>query len=190
MGALNSLIAAIEPLKIYSVTQGSNLYNELSAYACELDRLNSDLDLLLRECFITTAQSYGLSMTESVYTRPYEELTPQERRLAILNRLRTGDDDFTVSSIREAVESLGAEEYSIIEYPGKMKIVVQVSGDYTDGRADYLKNEIPKLLPAHLEAYIYFFGLTWQQFESRNFAFAALDAMNKSWESIDEQKNT
>ena len=48
----------LSPLEIYSISEGSNIYNELSAYSSAIEDFAEDADALLREIIITTAQEY------------------------------------------------------------------------------------------------------------------------------------
>ena len=52
----------LSAIGIYNIENGSNIYNELKAYSVELDRIFSELDTMLREYFIETAQSYGITL--------------------------------------------------------------------------------------------------------------------------------
>ena len=50
---------------IYDVSQGSELYAEIMAYSEGLDMLFDEVNEMLRECFVNTAENYGLTYRES-----------------------------------------------------------------------------------------------------------------------------
>ena len=65
----------LSPLEIYSISEGSNIYNELSAYSSAIEDFAEDADALLREIIITTAQDYGLYMREALWSVPRTDLS-------------------------------------------------------------------------------------------------------------------
>ena len=62
MNSFSSMKNKLSAIGIYNIENGSNIYNELKAYSVELDRIFSELDTMLREYFIETAQSYGITL--------------------------------------------------------------------------------------------------------------------------------
>lgn len=64
MSSFESMKAKLESTGIYSVTEASNISKELKAYAEGLDIVFDELEIMERECFIETAESYGLSERE------------------------------------------------------------------------------------------------------------------------------
>ena len=70
MSVISDLIKKLQPLNLYSLSKTSNVYFELSVYASELENINSSIDELLKECFVQTAESYGVDNIESIYMSP------------------------------------------------------------------------------------------------------------------------
>lgn len=189
MATIDSFIKNLSPVKAYRLSEKSNLYYELQTYAQEFDRLRIQLDKLLRECFLFTAEDYGLSNFELIYTAAYNEETPQVRRDRIFQRLSIDDGCVTLSDVKKAIKSFGAENFNIIEFYGRYNIVVEVYGEYSQSEIDFIRTEIKKIMPAHQKAEVYFGGLSWSEIDSRNLAFSEMDAKNYSWNTIDELKN-
>ncbi|MCD8025632.1 MAG: hypothetical protein LUF33_01500 [Clostridiales bacterium] len=66
MDSFTSMKSKLLPLGLYTIEDGSNLYAELKAYAAGLDSVFENLDTMLREYFIDTAQTYGITEREKL----------------------------------------------------------------------------------------------------------------------------
>ncbi len=190
MSVINSFIKILTPLNIYNLNQSTNVYKELLVYANELDKLNFEMDTLLREGFVYTAESYGLSNIEKIYTAEDKTNTPELRREKIIGRLSINDSSFTLKDMKNSLLSLGVQEYKIIEYPSRNKIVIEISGEYTNSEVAFIKAEIEKLAPVSYEVQVTFWGLSWSEIENKNLSFNSMDLQDLSWEKIDELKQT
>lgn len=188
MAAIDRFVSILSPLKIYTAEENSRVYRELSVCSEEFDLLEEELDGLLREMFIVTAQDSGLSGIESIYTAPNGNVGLDRRRQKILNRLAYNDNCFTLEEIKSAVRDFGAEDFKILEFPSRYNAVVEIYGDYDSAAIDFIKSEIKKIMPAHLNIEVYFNGLTWNEIESGELAFDDMDGKNYTWEYIDEIK--
>lgn len=188
MSIISTLVKNLQPLKLYSLNKSSNVYKELSVYASELELLNDQLEELLKECFVQTAETYGLDNIEHIYMEPATALDTETRRQRIINRLQICDNDYTVEGVTKAIKCFGTENFSIIEYPQRNQLVVEVFGDYTDFQAQFIKTEIEKLIPADNTVLVYFNGISWSEFESKNLTFAQIDTLDYTWKTIDNQK--
>lgn len=186
MGALNSILKRMTPLKIYKLTKTSNVYKEILTYSKELDLLTKDLDDLLEESFIHTAKSYGLNRREAVYTTPNESLSAEKRRSMLIGRKKLGDSDFTYDAFQGALKSFGAETFTIIEYPSWYLIVAEIYGNYTEQEKNYIRNEAGKIIPAHQTLELYFNGPDWNAIEKKNYTFQTLDEKAYTWAQLDE----
>lgn len=188
MAAIDRFIKVLSPLGIYGLSENSRTYRELLSYSKEFDLLQSESDLLLRELFIATAETYGLSSPERIYTAPDESVGLAERRRRLLNRFNIGDGSFTPEAIGSAVKDFGAESFQITEYPSRYSIVVEISGDYSNAGIDFIKKEIKKIMPAHLNTEVYFNGISWNEIDSRDLSFDTIDGKDYAWSYIDEIK--
>ena len=64
MTSLESMINKLKPLGVYNLNSDSLVYAELSAFAVGIDILRDELDELLREAFVKTAESFGIENLE------------------------------------------------------------------------------------------------------------------------------
>lgn len=188
MAVIETFLKILSPLNIYNLSENTNVYKELMTYAQELDLINLQLDILLRESFIITAEDYGLSLIEKIYTAPSADEDNSLRRERILNRLNIDDSCFTLEKIKNSITGFGAENFQILEFPDRYNIVVEIYGDYDETKISFIKNEVRKIMPAHQKNEVYFNGISWVEIDSQALSFDSMDAKAYSWNSIDEIK--
>ena len=159
---------------------------ELKAYASELERLYSELGDMFRERFITTAENIGLSEYERIFGPVREEESVEERRRLLLLRLNLGNNDFTVDGFKKALDSFGLS-YTISEFPmiGRMNVIA--TADYSAAEQAWIKNEVSKIVPAHIEFRLSFNTMTWEQWDALNKTFSDFDSDDSTWEQIDDR---
>lgn len=149
MSVISDLINKLQPLNLYSLNESSNVYFELCVYASELENINSSINELLRECFVQTAEGYGILNIESIYMSADLTADIATRRERILSRLKVNDTDYTVQGINDAIKSFGTDNFEILEYPSENKLVVNVYDSLSDTQREFVKSEIEKIMPAH-----------------------------------------
>lgn len=178
-----SMKKALEPLVLYDFDD-TNISNELKAYAFVLDEINRDIEEMLNECFIDTANSYGLSNRELVIGAQRDDLSVAKRREML--RLREGicKSSFTLEKIEESLKSFGLL-YELKEYPSLYIVSVNARGSYSKKEQAWIQNEVEKIMPAHLIVQVIFCGPTWEQSDSKNNTFSTIDSLNLSWDEID-----
>ena len=159
---------------------------ELKAYAAELERLYTELGVMFRERFITTAEDIGLSAYEKIFGPEREEESTEERRRLLLLRLNLGNSDFTVDGFRKALDSFGLS-YTISEFPAIGRMNVIATADYTAAEQAWIKNEVNKIVPAHIEFQLLFNTMTWEQWDALNRTFSDFDSDDMTWEQIDNR---
>lgn len=159
---------------------------ELKSYAAELERLYTELGVMFRERFITTAEDIGLSEYERIFGPEREEESIEERRRLLLLRLNLGNSDFTVDGFRKALDSFGLS-YTLSEFPAIGRMNVIATADYTAAEQAWIKNEVKKIVPAHIEFQLSFNTMTWEQWDALNRTFSDLDSDDMTWEQIDNR---
>lgn len=159
---------------------------ELKAYAVEIERLYTRLNEMFRERFISTAQDMGLSAYEKIFGPVRDDESVEERRRKLLMRLNLGNNDFTVDGFRKALESFGLN-YIISEFPELGRMNVIATTDYSPIEQAWIKNEVLKIVPAHIEFQLSFNTLTWEQWDGLNRTFSAVDNEDLTWDQIDDR---
>lgn len=178
-----SMTKKLEPLALYSF-DGTNINNELKTYALVLDEVNDQIEQMLCECFIDTASSYGLSNRELVIGASRDDLSVSKRREMLRLRESITKSSFTVEKIEESLKSFGLL-FELKEYPSLYIVSIYARGSYSKTEQDWIRNEVEKIMPAHLIVQVIFGGPTWEQIDSKNNTFAYIESLLLSWDEID-----
>ncbi len=185
MSVLEKLVRAHIPIGIYNISEDSNLYHELGAYAAGIELVQEDLEVLERETFAKTADSYGLSAWEKLWGAARSDLSISKRREMLLARLGFGYDDFTAEGMSKVLRFLGIEG-TIKEYPNVFRATVDVdSKDLTQGIRNWIVSQLQAVFPAHIEADAVFPGFDWDMSDSRNLTFDSMEQRSMRWSEID-----
>lgn len=161
---------------------------ELQAYSAELERLYSRFDVLFRERFITTAEDEGLAVYERLFGPERTGESVEDRRERLLLRLNLGDGDFTPAGIEKAFNSFGLN-CTVREFPSIGKLTVDADTDYDAAMQAWIRREVAKIIPAHIEFQLTFNTMTWAQWDGLNRSFSAIDAEDCTWNQIDNRQN-
>lgn len=155
MSSFESMKTKIESTGIYNVADGTNIKKELLTYAEGLDKVFEELSVMERECFIETAQSYGLSEREHFLGVDRSSQTIENRRkmLEAAEQLR---GDCTVQGFEQIVRSYGIEKFKFVEHPTGFYIILYVYDKLTDEQQAVLRSRANEDFPAHINVTIYF----------------------------------
>ena len=149
--SLNSMKQKLRPLGFYNLNDGTLIDAELSAYAVVLDEISAILEEIERECFISTAESYGLGMRERTFGPEQTSKSAEERRNVLLYRSSITANDFTKSSLEKALISAGLVG-TIVEQPTDNKIQINCTGLANENiNKTEAQKIVEEFLPAHLE---------------------------------------
>ena len=151
MSSLTSIKKKLRPLNLYNLNDNNIINAELSAYAIALDMINSKIAELERECFISTAESYGLDLREKLFGYVRDNLEASKRRDMLIYRGSITSNDFTKKKLEEALMASGMEA-TITEDFENNEITVNCTNIF-----DTLKTEAEaqtaaeEFMPAHLD---------------------------------------
>lgn len=171
-------------IPLYDINK-PQLNNELKAYSLMINELNDEISRMLCECFISTAQSYGLEKRELLIGNARDDLSVQQRRKMLLLREEIDSNSFTVEKIKKACESFTLTSCNITEYPSVFIVSVDIFGNYSLSQKSWIKEQIRKIIPAHLKISISFNGYTWAYSDMKNNNFSYIDSLDYTWEEID-----
>lgn len=155
MTAYESIKNKLSATGIYTIKQGGLIDAEIKAYAIALQRFYDKLDELLRECFVQTAEGYGLEQLEAM-ARTYmsgDEL--ESRRNKLINRLQINPSIIGKDALEKQAASLGLE-CNITENCSESKLNVDVLTEVADDKKEFLKAELLRFAPLHLIMYVTF----------------------------------
>ena len=109
----------------------------------QIEKLNNQINSMLREVIVKTAEDYGLRRYEKIYgiTRPAETL--EARRMAILLKMNNRVAYTYKWLIQTLNEAIGAENYKITTDFNNYKMNIEIALNYTEA-AELLKNDLVK----------------------------------------------
>ena len=177
------LRSAHEPIGVYA-DDAYELSAELHAYANELERLYDTLDAILPERFILTAGDRGLSAYEELFGPALAGEDIDVRRERLIRRLTIGGTDFTLSGICRALDSFGLR-YTVAQFPHYYRLNIIADTDYTKAQQAFIRREVEKIIPPHIDFQLVFNTLSWDELDARDKQFASLDNDNLKWAQID-----
>lgn len=184
MNAYESMERKLKPIKSYSTEDGSNLSVELQSYAVALDEHRRLMDEFLKECFVTTAESYGIENREKLVGETKDDYPLERRRKMLILRNTLGENDFTKEGMGKFLLSFGVTNYQIIEMPEMWEISFYIDGDYSDVEKAWIEKQINMMLPAHHITTVTFQGISWADIHNKNMTFAEMDSRNYTWNFI------
>ena len=140
MTAYESMSTKLLQTGLYGIEQGGAVDCELKAYAVELDRIYTELDILLREAFVLTAQTYGISEREKFIGKERSDLTLARRRELLMLREMRASGGHGSADLNQLLEALGVTDYTVTIVQRHCKITITVNDSLTDEqKADFEK---------------------------------------------------
>jgi hypothetical protein len=176
----------LAPLGVYSLEDNSLVMCELKTYALELERLHEALRTMLHECFISTAQSYGIDKIEELFERFRPDLTLDERRERISRYMTLNNTDSSTGSIEGQLRLAGVfarfdqnAEDALLSFPELIAM-----SDISE-KASAL-NIIEDIVPAHLGIDVGICAMSWDSLDNLNLNFNQLDRLGLRLDLLDE----
>lgn len=185
MTALDSMIKKLTPLNVYDLSSSSLIYAELVAFAVGLDFLRDSTDMLLKECFVATAEDFGITERERMWGNIRTDLTLDKRRTMLTRRLSFSPQDFTPEGFNKVLEFMGIEG-EIEEQPKALRISLKLTQrEYSAALREWIVAQLKGLFPAHLLWDVVFPGFCWSDIDTSGNTFSAIDAKGYLWQKID-----
>lgn len=157
MTAYESIKNKLDTVGIYNIEQGGLIDAEIRAYAAGLQPLYDEIEELLREGFIQTAQDSGLEQLEAM-TRSYlSGGSLEERRTRLIKRLSISPDIIGLERLKMQVASMGLE-CSITERVSESKLYLNITTEVSDDDKAFLEAELLRFTPLHLLMSVTFNG--------------------------------
>ena len=150
MGELEHISNILERTGLYEAREDSLLQAELAAYAEGLELYFGELETMLRECFISTAETYGLTLREQLMRHGGFDSTLEGRRNALLKGASVGSGDFTEAGMTKVLESFGLTG-SFTFSPQQPLLTLRTPQTMTTARRDRLLEELRPLMPCWVE---------------------------------------
>ena len=184
MNASSSISRKMQPLKAYCIESGNNINFEIESYSVALDEYRSLMDQVLRECFISTAESFGLDMREKNVGDVNSDYPVERRRQMMILRNLVGENDFTLEGLSRFLKCFGVADFSVIEMPSENTIAIYVGGEYSLRTRNWIERQIDMMVPAHLIYTVTFRGILWSEIDDNTMTFGEMDSKNYTWKYI------
>lgn len=151
MDSLTSMYKKLLSLKLYSDKRSGNSYAELKAFSVGLNLLFGELDEMLREYFIDTAQSYGLTERERFMGAVRDDLSIEKRREMLKTREQTNEKFCTPEAFHKILQSYGLNSFEITEHPLENALTVKINDTLDEQTKVWINKMIENDFPAHLD---------------------------------------
>ncbi len=150
MTSYQSMKSKLEPLGLYRLDSGDVVDCELMAYAAGLDPMFEQFDVMEREAFIPTAESYGLSARERFLERERSELTAAQRRERLIALELGVQAEPTLEGFTQFLSDCGLESFSVSEYPTRQRFSLAIDDELTAGEKALMEQKLKNVMPVHL----------------------------------------
>lgn len=180
-----SMVALLDPLRLYDLSPESFVSRELMAYAAGLALFRQRLEQCRDDLFLTTCSLERLARWEELLDLPVARTDEASRREMAAVKLSIGEGDFTPEGIRRSLLAAGLEAELEEDFSQRLIRVTdaRIIGGYQT--LDEVKAQVRRMLPAHLEVEFDIGVLTWEMFEAIGLDFAAWDSRDFTWEWFD-----
>lgn len=156
MDSFNSMSSKMTATGIYTVTEHSNNYAELKAYAAGLDMLFEMLDEMKREYFIDTAESFGILNRERFTGAVRDDLSIEKRREMLKIRELTNEKTCSPASFEKILSGYGLTNFSITEHPSTRMVLIKINDNLSESDRVWVEYMISNDFPVHLNVQVVF----------------------------------
>lgn len=146
MSELSTMRNKLSQTGLYNISPVSIVNAELMAYAEGLDMIFGELDEMLKECFIATAESYGLTMRESLFRRYSLDRTTDGRRNALINAMSVCQTDYTYEGMRKIRDSFNLHG-DFHTYTSPMKVTFECTDTLTSSQKQIISRQMANFMP-------------------------------------------
>lgn len=150
MNSFDSMKTKLEGTGLYGITANSNIKAEISAYATGLDTAFDTLEIMERELFIDTAESYGIIERERFVGKIREEYPIEKRREMLKISEQKIGGKCTPDDFKRIVKGYGVENFTITEAPLRNRLAVNISDSKTDAEKKLIEKQVNADFPLHL----------------------------------------
>lgn len=150
MNSFDSMKTKLEGTGLYRITANSNIKAEISAYATGLDTAFDTLEIMERELFIDTAESFGIAERERFVGKIREEYPIEKRREMLKISEQKIGGKCTPDDFKRIVKGYGVENFTIAEAPLRNRLAVNISDSKTDAEKKLIEKQVNADFPLHL----------------------------------------
>lgn len=150
MNIYNRIMDIICKFKIYS-KDNVNLQGEMYAFSKGLEIVGNRLETMEKECFVSTAEDYGLTVKERYFDSITRADNIKNRREMLLSILSVNETDFNLSGMKKFMGQFPVNS-KITEFVASNRIVITFDrNDWIVNNFDFVKSCVEDFFPSHLE---------------------------------------
>lgn len=150
MTSFESMSEKLAKTGLYNTSAGNLVYAELMSYAEGLDIYYNALDELLRECFVATAETYGLTIREEFIRKCSTDDSIEGRRKSIISALSICNTDYTMSGFKKCLDIFGIEG-TLTENITDHVFTFTCTTEIPENKADLIKEQLAAFLPPNFD---------------------------------------
>lgn len=136
--------------KIYS-KDNVNLQGEMYAFSKGLEIVGNRLETMEKECFVSTAEDYGLTVKERYFDSITRADNIKDRREMLLSILSVNETDFNLSGMKKFMGQFPVNS-KITEFVTTNRILITFDkNDWIVNNFDFVKSCVEDFFPSHLE---------------------------------------
>lgn len=150
MNSYTAMKNKLLPMQLYSLKKDSTVCRELRAYATGINILFDTLDEMTKECFIDTAQTYGITQREKLFGSERNEYDTDKRRTMLKDREQTIGLACTPAAFKKIIQSYGLSNFEITEKFSAQEVVITVHDSITDEMKNSIRQSAALDFPSHL----------------------------------------
>lgn len=136
--------------KIYS-KDNVNLQGEMYAFSKGLEIVGNRLETMEKECFVSTAEDYGLTVKERYFDSITRADNIKDRREMLLSILSVNETDFNLSGMKKFMGQFPVNS-EITEFAATNRILITFDkNDWIVNNFDFVKSCVEDFFPSHLE---------------------------------------
>lgn len=150
MNIYNRIMDIISKFKIYS-KDNVNLQGEMYAFSKGLEIVGNRLETMEKECFVSTAEDYGLTVKERYFDSITRADNIKDRREMLLSILSVNETDFNLSGMKKFMGQFPVNS-EITEFATTNRILITFDkNDWIVNNFDFVKSCVEDFFPSHLE---------------------------------------
>lgn len=150
MNIYNRIMDIICKFKIYS-KDNVNLQGEMYAFSKGLEIVGNRLETMEKECFVSTAEDYGLTVKERYFDSITRADNIKDRREMLLSILSVNETDFNLSGMKKFMGQFPVNS-KITEFVTTNRILITFDkNDWIVNNFDFVKSCVEDFFPSHLE---------------------------------------
>lgn len=149
MNIYNRIISIICDFKAYN-KDNTNLQGEMYAYSKGLEIISNRLENIEKECFVSTAEDYGLTVKERYFDSITRADDVDSRREMLLSLLSVDETDFNLEGMKKFMKQFPVSS-NITEFATSNRILITFeNNDWIVSNFDFVKSCVEDFFPSHL----------------------------------------